>query len=114
MNDTEKMHDGLCEHEGCRETGLVFLNGQRLLCWDHYVEVCDAARDRQYAEDLLANAEKLMRKYGDAVSIVAAKARLKHKGLEDDPQPSRLRRPAADRNRSRIGAVPAAVKKETP
>lgn len=48
--------------------------------------------DRHRVEALLANAESMMRKYGDAVSVVAVKERLKHKGLDDDPQQSRLHR----------------------
>jgi hypothetical protein len=34
-----------CEREGCSEYPMMFVNGQVLLCWDHYCELMKEQRE---------------------------------------------------------------------
>ena len=38
-----KMHSGKCEL--CNNYGIIFLNGQCILCWDHYCEAVKKETD---------------------------------------------------------------------
>jgi hypothetical protein len=70
--------EGSCER--CDEYGIIFLNGQRLLCWDHY---CDETQQPSPAA-WRAKTEQLLREYSEAVSVVNAKAKAKNKGLDPE------------------------------
>lgn len=42
----DQRREGGCEVDGCRAYAMVFVNGRRLLCWDHYAAEAQAAPDR--------------------------------------------------------------------
>ena len=74
------MSYGDCEISDCGESGVIFLNGQRLLCWEHYKEAMGAPN----IVEITAGGERLRQIYADAISIVNSKRRAKHPDDEEN------------------------------
>jgi hypothetical protein len=47
-SDSSGTNPGACEK--CGEYGMICLNGQVFLCWDHYVEAMKPFRERTHGQ----------------------------------------------------------------